>query len=206
MRLHMATMSLLAGLLPACLLLALAGAPGTARAQMKLKDYAVGRYPIGGEFTLTNQDGGRTRLADFRGKAVLMSFGYTHCPDVCPTTLSEFKQIRQALGQDGAQLQALFISVDPKRDTPALLKQYIGYFDPTFVGLTGSEEELEEVSEKYMARFRTRESSSAVGYFVDHTTFMYLIDTQGKVRYLFTPDASRQIVIEGVKTVLAGMS
>jgi protein SCO1/2 len=96
--------------------------------------------------------------------------------------------------------------VDPKRDSPALLKQYIGYFDPTFVGLTGSEEELEEVSEKYMARFRTRESSSAVGYFVDHTTFMYLIDTQGKVRYLFTPDASRQIVIEGVKTVLAGTS
>jgi len=192
--------------LPACVLLALASATGAAGAEMKLKDYAVGNYPIGGDFTLTNQDGGKSSLADFRGKVVLMSFGYTHCPDVCPTTLSEFKQIKRALGKDGAQLQPLFISVDPKRDTPALLKKYMAFFDPTFVGLTGSEEELEEVTENYMARFRTRESSSAAGYFVDHTTFMYLIDTQGKVRYLFTPDVSREIVVEGVKTVLAGTS
>jgi protein SCO1/2 len=173
-------------------------------AERKLQDYEVGNYPIGGDFTLTNQDGGQSSLKDYRGKAVLLAFGYTHCPDVCPTTLALFKQVRQALGADGAKMQALFVSVDPKRDTPALLKKYVGYFDPGFVALTGKPTELEHIIERYMGKYRIRETGSAAGYFVDHTVFIYLIDPQGKVRYLFSPDVDRKLLVAGVRAVLSG--
>jgi protein SCO1/2 len=173
-------------------------------AEMKLADYEVGGYPMGGDFTLTNQDGGTTRLADLRGKAVLLTFGYTHCADVCPTTLAQFKQVRQALGADAARLQAVFISVDPRRDTPAHLKKYVGFFDPTFVALTGKPAVLEALIERYMGKFRIHESTSAAGYQVDHTAFIYLLDAQGKVRYLFAPDTNRTLLVAGVRAVLAG--
>jgi protein SCO1 len=182
--------------------LLLAGA-APASAQFALKDYEVGKYPIGGDFTLTNEDGGQTSLRQFRGKAVLMSFGYTHCPDVCPTTLALYKQVRAALAKPlQARLQVLFISVDPKRDTPAHLKQYIGYFDPHFLGLTGKEADLERIIHSYMGQFRIHESGGAEGYSVDHTAFIYLLDPQGKVRYLFSPDVPRDILVAGVKAVL----
>lgn len=196
----MYTLRLLALLLLGCL----AFGGSASAAGMKLQDYEVGNYPIGGDFTLTNQDGGKTSLKDFRGKVVLLAFGYTHCPDVCPTTLAQFKQVHQALGKDGAKLQALFISVDPKRDTPAHLKQYVGYFDPTFVALTGKPAELKQTIERYMGKYRIRETNSAAGYFVDHTAFIYLIDPQGKVRYLFSPDVDRNVLLAGVQAVLAG--
>jgi protein SCO1 len=197
-----ALLALLALLVPA-------SGPGSGPAaapQMKLQDYEVGKYAIGGDFTLTNQDGGKSSLSDFRGKAVLLAFGYTHCPDVCPTTLALFKQVRAALGEQASRVQGVFISVDPKRDTPAHLKEYVGYFDPTFVALSGSEAELKRTADHYMAQFRTHESSSAGGYLVDHTAFIYLLDPQGKVRYLFSPDVERAILVQGVRTVLAGTS
>ena len=193
-------------LLTLLLLGALALGANLPAAEMKLQDYEVGDYPMGGDFTLTNQDGGQSSLKDFRGKAVLLTFGYTHCPDVCPATLAQFKQVRQALGADGAKVQALFVSVDPRRDTPAHLKQYVGYFDPGFVALTGPPAELERIIGRYMGKFVIRETGSAAGYFVDHTAFIYLIDPQGKVRYLFSPEVDRKILLAGVRAVLPGKS
>lgn len=197
---------ILCTLIAAAVLLAGTLAPPEASAQRKLADYAVGDYPIGGDFTLTNHDGGQTSLAEFRGQAVLLAFGYTNCPDVCPTTLADFKRVKQALGGQGQRLQALFISVDPERDTPAHLKAYVGHFDPSFIGLTGSADALQATTQKYMAKYRLRDRGSAAGYQVDHTAFIYLIGPQGKVRYLFTPDANAELMAAGVRAVLGGAS
>jgi protein SCO1/2 len=205
MRLFRSDRLLVVAALLVALLVTLLAAP-TLAAQSKLEDYAVGDYPIGGDFTLTDHNGKRARLKDFRGKVVLLTFGYTHCPDVCPTTLAEFKQVKQALGKQGDRLQALFVSVDPGRDTPALLKQYVGHFDPTFVGLTGAKKELGQMTQGYLAKYRTHESGSAAGYLVDHTAFIYLIDMEGKVRFLFTPDAKREVLVAGVRALLGGAS
>ncbi|HKI99293.1 MAG TPA: SCO family protein [bacterium] len=175
-------------------------------APLKLDDYAVGNYPIGGDFTLTNQDGGHTSLKQFRGKAVLLTFGYTHCDDVCPATVALFKTVKHKLGPDGARMQAVFISVDPKRDTPAALKTWMAAFDPTFVGLTGSPQELKRTSDQYMSKFHVHEDSAGNSHDVDHLAFIYLIDPQGKVRYLFSPEVKRDLLVAGVKAVLAGKS
>ena len=193
-------------MLPVIVVLALAlllCAVSPALAQTKLEDFEVGNYPLGGDFHLTNQHGGRTRLKDLQGKVVLMAFGYTHCPDVCPTTLALFKMVKQGLGPQGQDLAAVFISVDPKRDTPALLKRYVGSFDPDFLGLTGNAQQLAAVTDQYMAKFRIRETNTPGAYAVDHTTLIYLIDGQGKVRYLFTRDVSRDVIVAGCRKLLA---
>ena len=174
----------------------------SAPTDMKLEDYQVGNYPIGGDFTLTNQHGRKTNLQDYRGKAVLLAFGYTHCADVCPATLALFKQVKLALGGDSAQVAAMFVTVDPKRDTPAVLKKFVGYFDPGFLGLTGSQGEVNALAERYMGKAQSHETGSAGGYVVDHTAFIYLIDPQGKVRYLFSPEVSRKVMVAGVHAVL----
>jgi protein SCO1/2 len=173
-----------------------------AATDLKLADYEVGNYPLGGDFTLTNQDGGKTSLQDFRGKAVLLAFGYTNCPDVCPATLALFKQVKLALGGDSARLAALFISVDPKRDTPPVLKRFVRQFDPSFKGLTGSQAEVNTLIERYMGKSVLHKSPAAVADEVDHTAFIYLLDPKGKVRYLFTVDAPREVLVAGVHTVL----
>ena len=174
----------------------------SAPTDLKLEDYQVGNYPIGGDFTLTNQHGRKTNLRDYRGKAVLLAFGYTHCADVCPATLALFKQVKLALGGDSARVAAMFVTVDPKRDTPAVLKKFVGHFDAGFLGLTGSQGEVNALAERYMGKAQSHETGSAGGYAVDHTAFIYLIDPQGKVRYLFPLEVSRTVMVAGVHAVL----
>ena len=175
-------------------------APGSS---LKLEDYEVGNYPIGGDFKLTNQDGGTTRLKDLRGKAVLLAFGYTHCPDVCPATLAKFKAVKAALGREGRHMAGVFISVDPQRDSPAVLKKWVRNFDSAFLGLTGSQDQVNTVIGNYMGKALVRKSAAATIDAVDHTAFIYLLDPTGKVRYLFTVDASNSVLAAGVKAVLA---
>jgi protein SCO1 len=183
------------------------GASLQAAPAMKLQDYEVGNYPIGGDFTLTNQNGGSSSLKDYRGKAVLLTFGYTHCADICPATLGLLKQVKLGLGKDAAHMQAVFISVDPKRDTPAQLKRFVGGFDRSFAGLTGKAGDLDRLIERYMGKFQIHiERPGDEGHDVDHTAFIYLLDPQGKVRYLFTLDVPRDVIVAGVRTVLARKS
>ena len=136
---------------------------------------------LGGEFTLSDHSGKKRTLADFKGKAVVIFFGYTHCPDVCPTTMIELKNAMQQLGSRADQVQVLFVSVDPERDTQAVLSQYVPVFDSRFLGLSGTAKELAEVAGRYKIIYQKQVGSSG-DYTVDHSAGSYLIDKTGKPR------------------------
>lgn len=134
---------------------------------------------IGGPFTLVDQDGKTVTDADFKGKPALIFFGYTHCPDVCPTTLFEVSEVLRALNGDAGKAQALFISIDPERDTPAVMKDYLSSFDPHLRGLTGSVEQIAAAEKNY--RVYAKKVPGANGeYTMDHTALVYLMDKQGR--------------------------
>ncbi|MFB9885059.1 SCO family protein [Balneatrix alpica] len=147
------------------------------------RDNAPSPYArLGGDFSLLSSEG-EVALADFRGKWVVVFFGYTSCPDVCPTSLAMLGQaLKQLSAEEQAQLQGLFISVDPARDTPQKLKQYASYFHPSLLGITGSEEQINQVTRAYGAFYRqVPMQESALGYAVDHTSSLYVIDPAGKL-------------------------
>lgn len=142
------------------------------------------------DFQLTDHNGRRVRLSDYtkEGKVVLLFFGYTHCPDVCPMALETMAKVIKALKpEEASRVQVLFISVDPERDTLEVLKGYVPYFYPTFIGLTGSEEEIRRVAKEYKAYYRKVEGESAGGYLIDHTATIYLITPDMKIKLLYTP-------------------
>lgn len=137
------------------------------------------------DFALKDQAEQPFQLGDQRNKLVLLFFGYTSCPDVCPTTLAQFKRARAQLGGQADRVRFVFITVDPERDTPAQMNKYLGAFDPAFVGLGGSEAELEPVWKAYGVYRKIQPGSSATGYLVDHSARAYLIDAQGNLRLTY---------------------
>ena len=137
------------------------------------------------DFELSDQHGGRFRLSEHRGQVVLIFFGYTFCPDVCPVTISEFRQVKRLLGDKAADVRFVYITVDPERDTRQRMKAYLDNFDPSFIGLTGSFEELEEVWKQYGVFRQVQESGSAGGYLIDHTARIYAIDASGRLKLTF---------------------
>jgi len=134
---------------------------------------------IGGSFKLTNQDGQVVTDQDLKGYPFLVFFGFTHCPDVCPTTLFEVSEILRALGPDANRTRALFITVDPERDTPAVMKDYLSSFDPHLSGLTGDPEAIAAVAKAYRVYFK-RVPLEQGGYTMDHTAIVYLMDKTGR--------------------------
>ena len=134
------------------------------------------------DFALADQDGARRTLADYRGKAVAMFFGYTQCPDVCPTTLAGLAETMKALGPDAGRVQVLFVTVDPDRDTAELLKQYVPAFDPRFVGLRGDARELEAVAKEFRIIYQKVPGATPETYTVDHSAGIFLFDPQGRLR------------------------
>lgn len=155
------------------------------------------------DFTLTDQDGRPLRLSSLRGKAVLMFFGYTSCPDVCPTTLLRFERARKALGADAERVAFVMISVDPERDTPQRLKAHLEQYDPAIVGLTGTPGAVREVMERYqVVAEKTPVAGSAVGYVVNHSAAVYLVDPAGRVRVMFPFGASAEDYVHDVRLVL----
>ncbi|NWF62842.1 MAG: SCO family protein [Chloroflexi bacterium] len=139
-------------------------------------------FPPAADFSLAKADGSQFRLSDQRGKIVLLFFGYTSCPDVCPTTLAEMKLLMNELGNAAQNVQVVFVSVDPDRDTPQRIQAYAGNFYPSFLGLSGSLEELEPIWENYSIARETVESGSAFGVIINHTARLFLIDAQGQMR------------------------
>jgi len=135
---------------------------------------------------------GRTfRLADQRGKVVVLFFGYTTCPDVCPATLARWKRVRQELGQDAAQVRFVFVTVDPERDTAPKVREYLELFSPDFVGLVGSESELRPFYQFFGAAYeKVPQPGSAVGYLVAHTAAVPVVDPQGRWRLRMNPETS----------------
>jgi protein SCO1/2 len=144
----------------------------------QMEDLMAGRGPIGGPFVLTDHTGARRTLSDFRGKVVLLYFGYTHCPDVCPTDLGQIAALLRSLGARASEVQALYITVDPERDTATHLAGYLSAFDPRIVGLTGTEEEIRSVAERYKAYFA--KVPTARGYLMEHSANFYILDREGK--------------------------
>jgi protein SCO1 len=137
------------------------------------------------DFELTDHNGQVRHLKDFSGKVVVMFFGFTQCPDVCPTTMLELAEIKKALGKDGDRLQALFVTVDPERDTPQVLKAYMTNFDPTFLALTTTPEKLAELAKDYKVYYRKVQGKTPTSYTMDHSAGSYVYDTTGRLR-LFT--------------------
>ena len=138
-------------------------------------DYAKG-------FSLPDPTGQTRTLADFKGKVVMVFFGFTQCPDFCPTTLSEMVQVKHNLGAQGDKMQAIFISLDPERDTPELLQTYMGNFDPTFVALIPSLAELPALAKDFKIYFKKVEGSKGGNYTLDHSAGTYIYDTEGRLR------------------------
>lgn len=159
---------------------------------------------LGADFSLSNQHGGVTRLSDLRGDVVMMFFGYTHCPDICPATLFTMAQARKLLGEDGERFQGVLITVDPARDTPDRLREYVGFFDPDFLALTGSEQDLAQVARDFGAAFEKGETTADGGYLMGHTTFGYLIGPDGKVARLLPSTAPPEEIAKAAREALAG--
>ncbi len=137
------------------------------------------------DFSLMSHVGQRVALSDLRGKIVLLYFGYTICPDVCPTTLAELAQARKLLGRDADQVQVLMITVDPERDTIPVLADYVVHFSSTFLGLRGTPDETAQVATYYGIYYEKHDSDSALGYLVDHTATVMVIDRNGYLRLVF---------------------
>lgn len=153
-------------------------------------------------FTLMGHHGSKVSLKDYRGKVVLIFFGYTFCPDVCPTTLADLKQVMKKLGKQADQVQTLFILVDPERDTPERLKEYVTYFYPSFMGLTGTIEELTSVTKQYKTMFMKQKVESASGAFFAHSSSVYLIDKEGRMRGRFKTKWDSEKLIFGIQQLI----
>jgi protein SCO1/2 len=159
-------------------------------------------YPMAPEFELTRAGGADFRLSGMRGNIVALFFGYTSCPDVCPTTLAELRQALEELGDRSEQVQVLFVTVDPERDTPERVQEYVDHFNPRFIGLSGSESELAKVWNDYGVFRQVVEGSSAAGYLVDHTARITLIDQQGNLRVSFPFDTPVTDVVHDLNLLL----
>lgn len=142
---------------------------------------------FGGEIRLTDHRGEARSLADFRGSAILLFFGYTHCPDICPTTMSRFAAVRQLLGVDRERLQVVFVTLDPERDTVPVLEKYVPFFDAEFVGLTGSVEAIADVAKRYRVPYVRRQAENG-NYLLDHWAGAYAFDAAGRLRLYIPPD------------------
>lgn len=137
------------------------------------------------DFELTDHNGQVRHLTDFKGKVVVMFFGFTQCPDVCPTSMAELAEVKQLLGKDGDRLQGLFVTVDPERDTAEVLKAYMGNFDPTFLALYTTPEKLAVLAKDYKVYYKKVEGKTPTSYTMDHSAGSYIYDPQGNLR-LFT--------------------
>ena len=136
-------------------------------------------------FSLKDHTGQERKLTDFKGKVVVVFFGYTQCPDVCPTSMAELAEIKKALGKDGARLQGIFVTVDPQRDTPEVLKAYMENFDPTFLALYATPEKLVDLAKDYKVYYKKVDGKTPTSYTMDHSAGSYVYDTKGQLR-LFT--------------------
>lgn len=167
-----------------------------------LHNVALKTAPTGGGFTLQSASG-EVSLHDFQDKVVLLYFGYRSCPDICPTSLSSLSLALQALTvKEKADTQTLFVSVDPERDTPELLKDYVDYFRANMLGLTGSPEILKEIASRYGVAYRKVESNSALGYLVDHSANIYLIDRSGQLQESLPHGTSPDAMVESIRKYL----
>jgi protein SCO1/2 len=159
---------------------------------------------IGGDFTLTDQNGKLVKDAEFRGKLMLVFFGFTHCPEICPTTVSTLSKVMTALGDKADKVAPVFISVDPKRDTPKVMKEYLANFDKRIVGLTGTPQEVKKAADAYKIYFAINKDSKTGedDYQVDHSTIVYMMDKNGQYVRHFSYNAGEQEITKAILEAL----
>lgn len=165
--------------------------------------YTEGKALIGGPFSLIGTDGKRVTDKDFRGKLMLVFFGYTHCPDVCPTELQNMAEALDKLGPDANQVAPIFISVDPARDTPEALAAYVKNFGPRIIGLTGSADDIASAAKAYRVYFSSAEGGAG-NYTVDHSAFVYLMDREGNYLTHFMFNSPPETVAAAIKKHISG--
>ena len=154
------------------------------------------------DFKLTDHNGTVRTLADFKGKAVAVFFGYIHCPDVCPTTLSDFSAALKQLGPQAGQVQVIFVTVDPQRDTPDLLKQFVPAFNPGFLGMFADAETLKALAHEYKVVYQKSSVKGADDYLIDHSAGTYIYDAQGRLRLLMPYGSSPETIAHDLKILL----
>ena len=158
-------------------------------------DYAQG-------FSLTDHNGQLRTLKDFAGKVVVVFFGFTQCPDVCPTSMAELAQVKQLLGADGDKLQAIFITVDPERDTPELLKAYMGNFDPSFLALRPTPEQLPQLAKDFKIYYKKVDGKTPGSYTMDHSAGIYIFDEKGRIRLYNRYGAGAEVLASDIKLLI----
>ena len=175
---------------------------GCERGQPRFRASDITGTSFGGDFALTDHHGQARTLADFRGKAVVMFFGYTHCPDVCPTTLAELAEAMRRLGRDATRVQVLFVTVDPERDTPELLRNYVPAFDPSFLGLYGDAAALERTAKDFKVIYQKQPGSTPGTYTMDHSAGTFLFDPQGRLRVYVSYGAGPEVFAHDLALLL----
>jgi protein SCO1/2 len=179
----------------------LAGCGDEAR-QFKLTDVTGAKF--GRDFALTDHHDTARRLADFRGKVVVVFFGFTHCPDVCPTTLAELAAVMNELGAQAAEVQVLFVTLDPERDSPAVLRQYVPAFHPAFLGLRGDADAIARTAAEFKV-FYQKQPAAAGGYSLDHTAGTYLFDREGRLRVFAQQGQEAAALLHDIRLLLTGV-
>jgi len=177
-----------------------AGAPAAPKASFHSIDITGAEYAR--KLEMPDAEGKPRSLADFKGKVVVVFFGYTQCPDVCPTTMAELSQVRRGLGTDGARLQGVFVTVDPERDTAAVLKAYVDNFDAGFVGLRGNADQTQQVAREFKVFYAKVPGKTESSYTVDHTAGAYIFDTQGRIRLFSRHGAGPKGLDEDIRALL----
>ena len=153
-------------------------------------------------FTLTDHNGQVRKLSDFAGKVVVLFFGYTQCPDVCPTSMTELAEVKRLLGADGDKLQGVFVTVDPARDTTELLKAYMTNFDPTFVAFVPTADELPAIAKQFKIYYKKVEGQTPTSYTMDHSAGSYVYDTQGNLRLYSRYGSGAKVLAQDIHTLL----
>lgn len=180
---------------------------GCSQQPAKFNSMDVTNAPWGQHYELPNLDGKTTTPADFKGKIVAVYFGFLYCPDACPTHLTKMNEVKRLLGAQGSEVQTVFITVDPERDTPEKLKPYLASFDPSIVGLRGDLAQTEAAAKEFRVFYRkvdTKDSAKdPMAYTIDHTLFTYVYDKQGRLRLVVPHDLSADKIASDIKNLLA---
>lgn len=193
---------LLGGLVTALGMLA-TGCDKLPGAKQSFKAIDITGADYGRALSLPDQNGQVRTLADFKGKVTVVFFGYTQCPDVCPTTMAELAQVKKALGQDGERIQGVFVTVDPERDTPERLKAYMASFDPSFVALRGTPEQTLATAKDFKVYYNKVPGKSEGSYTMDHTAGSYIFDASGRLRLFTRYGSGAEALTSDLKALLA---
>lgn len=176
-------------------------APSLGHPSFKAVDITGAEYAR--HLSLTDPDGRQRSLAEFKGKVVVVFFGYTQCPDVCPTTMAELAEVKRGLGPDGARVQGIFVTVDPERDTPELLRGYLANFGPDLLGLRGTPEQIKDAAKEFKIFYSQVPGKTATSYTVDHTAGSYVFDASGRVRLFTRYGSGAKALADDLKILLA---